>query len=301
MIYLLTIEEQIKNALSLINKFYDKSPDTYEELKKLYIDFLKKRHPEVSELFINSDTQFITDKNLTEPFLKKATKHDNSLIDDLNQGHIIDVGLSDVDIKQIEIMKEALKSLQFLYEEFYNSINLVIPSVVFLGSTRAKGGSFSGLLGIIWCGIHEDWTVSDYQEFWIHESTHHFLFLDEIVHEHYDYDTFAHKENWSHSAILNIKRPLDKVFHSIAVAIEVIAFRVNIFKINNNFRTKAHPETNVLFKQIWNSLDSLQDSLNRSPNMLKERGYMLLKIYKEKSENLEKIWLKISEENKEIA
>ena len=72
-------------------------------------------------------------------------------------------------------------------------------------------------------------------------------------------------------------------------------------QIKNIFRTKAHPETNVLFKQIWNSLESLHDSLNRSPNMLKERGYTLLKTYKEKSENSEKIWLKILEENKEIA
>lgn len=69
MIYLLSIDEQIKNSLSLVKKFYGKTPENYNELRSLYIDFLKKRHPDVSDLFSNTEIQLITDKKLTEPFL----------------------------------------------------------------------------------------------------------------------------------------------------------------------------------------------------------------------------------------
>lgn len=301
MIFLLSIDEQIKNTMALVQKFHKKSPESYDELKYFYIEFLKKRHPDISNLFSGNDVEFITDRTLAEPFLNKATKHDNSLIDDLNQGHIIDVGISEVHETQISLMKDALESLKKSYSEFYNSINLVIPSVVFLGSTRARGGSFSGLLGIIWCGIHEGWTIEDYEEFWIHESTHQFLFLDEIVHEHYDYETFANKENWSQSAILNMRRPLDKVFHSIAVAIEIIAYRLHITKTNNNFRTKPHQDVATLFKQVEESLVSLDEALSRTPHMLKERGYYLLDLYKKNIMSLKDTWLMNLQDSKEIA
>ncbi|MCU4578823.1 hypothetical protein KTJ34_15475 [Acinetobacter courvalinii] len=301
MIYLLSIDEQIKNSLAIVKKFYEKSPESYEDLRALYIEFLKKRHPDVAALFSYGKIQFITDRVLAEPFLKKATKQDSSLVDDLNQGNIIDVGLSDVDSSQISLMSDALQSLKSSYTEFYNAVELVIPSVVFLGSTKAKGGSFSGLLGIIWCGIHKDWSIKDYEEFWIHEATHHFLFLDEIVHEHYDYEIFANKENWSQSAILNMRRPLDKVLHSIAVAIEVISYRLNILKTNSNFRTKPHPETSIIFKQIEGSLLSLDEALSKSPTMLKDRGYYLVNLYKYKYEVLKEQWLRNLEDSKEIA
>lgn len=219
----------------------------------------------------------------------------------MNQGNIIDIGVSEVNENQIKLMRDALQYLKKMYPEFYSSIELVIPSVVFLGSSKAKGGSFSGLIGIIWCGVHENWAIEDYEEFWIHEATHHFLFLDEIVYEHYDYEIFAKKENWSQSAILNMKRPLDKVLHSIAVAIEIIAYRLNIKEVGNGFRTKPHPETDILFRQVESSIASLDESLSKKPEMLQKRGVYLLDLYRNKIKILKEQWLKKIEESKQIA
>lgn len=302
MIYLLSIEEQIKNSLALVKAFDFGEPQNYEQLRRSYVSFLKSRHPDVSDLFQidNIGMRYITDEKLTKPFLNKATKHDNSLIDDLDQSHVIDIGAVPVDEKQLESMKDGLLSLEKIYPEFFNAINLVIPSTVFLASNKAGGGSFSGLLGLIWSGIHKGWSIHDYQEFWIHESTHQFLFLDEIVYEHYDYETFAIKKNWARSAILNINRPLDKVFHSIGVAIEVLAFRLYILKKNSDFRTKPHPNNEILFNQVDDSISSLNEALERCPHMMKPRGYFLFQVFKDKLLVLKNDWININE-SKEIA
>jgi hypothetical protein len=55
---------------------------------------------------------------------------------------------------------------------------------------------------------------------------YHLLLIDERVHGHYvSYAKLADKRNYAHSAILKCNRPLDKVFHSLVVATELLASR----------------------------------------------------------------------------
>lgn len=50
------------------------------------------------------------------------------------------------------------------------------------------------------------------------------MFLDELRYSHYAYARILDPSTYARSAILNIDRPLDKVLHSIVVAVEILLF-----------------------------------------------------------------------------
>jgi HEXXH motif-containing protein len=104
--------------------------------------------------------------------------------------------------------------------------DLVIHTLFFHRSRNSGGGSVSSAPGAIWCSPRRQWSVTDTAEFLVHEFTHNMLFLDERRFEHYvDPQVLQQPENFAVSAVLKIPRPLDRAFHSLVVASEVLSFR----------------------------------------------------------------------------
>ncbi|CAH2810032.1 MAG: hypothetical protein CBARDCOR_6744 [uncultured Caballeronia sp.] len=69
------------------------------------------------------------------------------------------------------------------------------------------------------------YTFSDLMEMLVHELTHQTMFLDELRYAHFSYADVLDRSTWEKSTILNVARQLDKVLHSIIVAIEILLFR----------------------------------------------------------------------------
>jgi len=104
--------------------------------------------------------------------------------------------------------------------------DLVIHTLFYQRSKFSGGGSISSAPGVIWCAPRRYWSRTDLAEFLVHELSHNLLFWDERRHEHYlDYGALQDPANHALSAVRKIPRTLDRAFHSLVVASEVLCFR----------------------------------------------------------------------------
>jgi hypothetical protein len=134
--------------------------------------------------------------------------------------------------------------------------DLVIHTLFFHRSRHSGGGSVSSAPGAIWCSPRRQWSLTDTAEFLVHEFTHNMLFLDERRFEHYvNPQVLQQPENFAVSAVLKMPRPLDRAFHSLVVASEVLAFREE----NGEPETpQVHPATSELIQACQGTLDGIR-------------------------------------------
>ena len=104
----------------------------------------------------------------------------------------------------------------------------------------------------------------------LHELTHHLLFIDERNFAHFDYSQIANKNNQAFSAILNLTRPMDKVFHSIVVASELILGRQMFLPKGGT--TVVHPPTEKMSSDTVKAYQSVY-SLNNVNELIRPRGH----------------------------
>jgi len=115
----------------------------------------------------------------------------------------------------------------------------------------------------------------DILEFLVHETTHNLVFIDELSYRHYSsYQEVAKEDNFAWSAILAKPRPLDKVFHSIIVSVEVLAFREKYF--GHPDKPCLHPPTDILLDQTKRSISSVLDNMSVE-KILTNRSRLLLR------------------------
>ncbi|MDG0790806.1 HEXXH motif-containing putative peptide modification protein [Cohnella ginsengisoli] len=120
---------------------------------------------------------------------------------------------------------KALSLLQMLQPELHHVMNELIGTIVCFRKPGYGGGSVSSLIGAIWFNPLAKWSVIDYAEALYHEFIHNSLFLDDMVDSVFpDTAIIATEEALVTSTILKIKRPLDRSFHSAAVAIGLMHF-----------------------------------------------------------------------------
>ncbi len=111
-------------------------------------------------------------------------------------------------------------------------------------------------------------------EMFVHELTHHLLFIDERSYPHFDYGQLISPANHAYSAILNLERPVDKVFHSIVVAAELTAARRS-FLDGLDGPTTVHPRSERLHAETQRSIASLRDLPNLD-RLLMPRAWEIL-------------------------
>ena len=262
MYHLFGINQSVKNIYLLSHKFIlNETPKNTVELKKYYLDFLKEHQPHQP---VNYSENIIINDELIEEKLLNA--YHISALNDLGQSNLIGKTISHVKKEQLQHkVKEAIELIKFKDESLYHLLHLVIHSIFFRESEsspegfKSVGGSSSTAMGTIWISDSRDFTTEDYAELLLHELTHHLLFIFERCHAQFNYSEMVKPENFAQSAILNKKRPLDKVVHSIAVAVEIIIARKNIFK---GLSVTAHPSTEILKKQVCDAISDVQNLNN---------------------------------------
>jgi len=244
------------------------------ELKKSYQNFITSFQSEISASSFEV-TELVSGakecSDLSELF------RDTSAANDLSQETVISRNLVN-NHWAIEMEVRLIEALDFLKEsnpEFYELFTLAVNRIFISNSGRAGGGSTSGAIGVIWANPRTNWSTQDLLEFFIHEATHQFVFLDEFRHRHYsDYEQITKPINFSMSSILKIPRPLDKVLHSLLVSVEVLHFRE--YCLGHPLNPKLHPPTPLWIDQIQKTLESLK-SMPQINELLTVRGHELVK------------------------
>lgn len=220
MFYLLGEQDCLRTML-LVTAKGDALARTESQLREFYLDFVTaiggpEMRPEAPNEKVTYDDARIA---------KLMAKHTNN--QDTND---LDVGTLDTPLaarqEGMTNILAAVEHLRAVNPGLHRLFDLVIHTLFFHRSHLSGGGSVSSAPGTIWCCPRRNWSLADNSEFLVHELAHNMLFLDERRFEHYaDPQLLQQPENFAVSAVLKIPRPLDRAFHSLVVASEVLAFR----------------------------------------------------------------------------
>ena len=269
-------KEVLRNVYVLSKPFTKTSTVSFsDDLREPYLNFLEHTFP---NLPINrNDDLFVTNAETTRAL---ALAFSGSTLDDLNQHAII--GNSYVNTEQVEKLEIAQSALAEVLrrDEIFNTIfSLVIQSVFITKSNitplgySSHGGSASGAIGSIWLSMHKNIYFDDVMELLVHELIHHLLFLDELVHSHFNYKKILLEENFAYSSILNRNRPLDKVVHSMVVATEVVLARFTFLGESDSIY--IHPDSETMLRNVVKSYESVH-ALKKLDDLLTARSLEII-------------------------
>jgi hypothetical protein len=272
------LEVNVQNIYKVCFPFIsEKEIVNLNDLKLPYFKFLEKQQPDCPVNY--SDSIFILENEIEEK-LKNA--YSIGVLDDLKQSILIGEEYNlEEKIKRINKVIKALEILKKLDEDLFSLLTTTIHSIFIrnynqlLGTSGTHGGSSSGAIGVIWLTVNDNVTEYDLVELLIHELTHNLIFIDELNRPQFVYNEIKKKENYAHSSILTMNRPLDKVVHSIIVAAELLLTREKL--MNFDYVKNIHPETVVMRKNILNSIESVKNMKNID-DVLMPRGKELVQI-----------------------
>jgi hypothetical protein len=282
MLYLLGLEENLKTIYMLSKPYADGNINSEEQLKKSYLSFLSKIQPNTWHPQ-KEDGLFVFDKKIIETLIK------NHEADDFLTDFETNISLaSDASVRTaLSKVDEATNHIKSKHEDLFSLFTLAINSIFYARSSEQGGGSVSSAIGAIWCCNRKSWGLKDTVEFIIHELTHNLIFLDELRYKHYiSLPSLAGQENFVTSAILKIPRPLDKVFHSLLVATEILAHRH--YWLGEPINPIVHPSSKQIHSNCVLTLSEIKNLISKK-ELVTDRFKKLLTI-------TEKMLLKISEQ-----
>jgi hypothetical protein len=228
------------------------------QLKEYYLDFVTsiggpELRPPISSGQIEYDGSRIA---------KLIAKHtDNAAPNDLTVG-AFETPLA-ARQEAMQGIRDAIEHLGAVNPGLRRTFDRVIHTLFFHRSRNSGGGSVSSSPGVIWCSPRRTWSQKDRAEFLVHELTHNLLFLDERRFEHYvDPRLLVEPQYFALSAVLKIPRPLDRAFHSLVVASEVLAFRAENGEPPDPI---VHPSTNDILRACRATIDGIRTVLKMRP------------------------------------
>ncbi|MDE9459688.1 aKG-HExxH-type peptide beta-hydroxylase [Xenorhabdus bovienii] len=272
MIHLIGIDEVCKN-LAVLSALKSRTVSkTFEEIELGFHDFLKDLQPTVPRLK-KTGTHVINDAEM-EDTLTELYRTD-SLLNDRNQSSLIEDSLKgDIREQHEKFLLSAIEELKLKMPQIYTVFQLTIDSLFLRNSKDSGGGSTSNAVGVIWINSRKHWNIQDLTELLVHELTHNLVFIDELRYLHFrDYRLLQDESNFTKSAILHMKRPIDKVFHSIIVAVEILLARRNY--LGEPEKSHVHPPSDKMLIQAIEALNSLTDLPNYK-ELLTERGQIIM-------------------------
>lgn len=220
MFYLVGEKECLRTLILVVANGHNPAL-SISSLKKQYADFVAKIGGE--------ETRPVSDNCLAcynldriKQLIAKFT--DYSSLTDL-ETDVIETPTS-VMSEVIDRVSAAIEKLGQINPSLERTFRLFIHTLFYYRSYTSGGGSVSSAPGVIWCAPRRNWSQDDISEFLVHELAHNILFIDERRFGHYiNHQLLTDKSNYALSAVLKIPRPLDKVFHSLVVANEILNFR----------------------------------------------------------------------------
>lgn len=272
MYYLVDDREIVKNII-ILGKSSGVNETNYSScLCRCYRNYLGRLLPDM-EIPLDG-INVILERDKTNSVIKKYEGPDT-------EGYFITDAVP-FEIEAITEQKNMLnKAIIELDDSWHGSwlIHTLFHTIFFAHSKTMAGGSTSNAIGVLWLNIPQSFTVSDLTEFFVHETAHQLTFIDEIIYgNHYDYKKIKNNDLYTRSAILNMFRPADKVFHSVIVAHTIVSYRKKI--IGNNFGVNIHGRTNELLNNAISSSEMLLNVDNKH-KILTDRGrYLIMKCHK---------------------
>ncbi|WP_437296197.1 aKG-HExxH-type peptide beta-hydroxylase [Sorangium sp. So ce426] len=271
MLHLVGFRDIIKTIATLARPYHGGDLKDLWQLKVALGRFLDNCQPDVPHIPFS---KILVSENSREEALVKSYQT-TAILDDRDQSSMLGSPYSVKERQRAETALEAaIGAMKSHHPELSALFELVIHSIFLRKSSGAGGGSTSNAVGVIWVNCRDDWSRQDFEELLIHELTHNLVFLDELRHLHFaDYKLIAQPQNYARSAILATQRPLDKVFHSIIVAVELIHARRNF--LGEPSSPKVHPPTERMVECTLAALDSIYASPNVTA-LLTKRGHYLM-------------------------
>jgi hypothetical protein len=240
----------------------DRLVESIDDLREGYWSFLGARQPDIpvnrgDDVFI-SDAE--TQDRLRGAFLKGA-------LNDLNQEGVVGASYAEAELdSRTQLARTALADLLAMDESFETLFRLVVHSIFVRpsqpgnGALGSHGGSSSAAIGSVWLAMGDRISRLDLVEMYVHELTHHLMFIDELNNPQFNYDLISQERNYALSAILKRQRPLDKVVHSIVVGASLVEARFGF--LDSHVATVVHPATPVLRSDICASVESVLELSN---------------------------------------
>ncbi|MBV9487265.1 MAG: hypothetical protein JO246_14555 [Frankiaceae bacterium] len=243
-----------------------------DDLRVPYRDWLGRRQPTVT---IGGDitlrrTEFCDDPELKRAIIQLNTGHAESHADLAPE--IFDAGTVR---RRIAALEGALERLREVDTDVVDLFELVVNRV-FVGGDNAVAGSTSSSIGVTWATLPNDYPSGDLVEFLVHEFTHHLLFIDDAMFQHYTDPQGAATRGLTLSPVRGVLRPLIFVLHSLVVAVEILKLRrgpVGTMPTTNFF----HPDTQHLHDSCVACVRSIEASVE-SLSLLSPRGLALFNI-----------------------
>lgn len=251
-------------CLGTIVKLVDGRTMSLGQLRGAYLSFINKIiGPTISPSY--SDSQVTYDDHRIHRLI--ALYEDDSQLTDLK----VRVEATPDHARRSAMAKvlEAKSWIREIDPYFVETFDFYIHTIFYQRSAESGGGSVSSALGVIWCSISKRWSPEDTYEFLLHELTHNILFVDERAYQHYtDLNSLSEPSLMAMSAVLELKRPLDKAFHSLVVANEVLEHR----RIHGAPSSPAiHPSSDHMQKAVLRSIDSISELVDKRGDLVTDR------------------------------
>lgn len=261
-------------ALSSTESAFEAFTD-YVPLRKGFRLFLHKIQPTIPQTDVLFHNQYLYDTTLINKIIPHFSGTD----------FLTDMGAT-VQHTERKSMKEALAHIKHALSyiknrqpDIFKLFNTVIHTLFYMRSRHEGGGSVSSAIGTIWCSNKKEWSLQDCTEFLLHELIHNVIFIDELRYRHYiSLPRLGEEQNYCLSSILARPRPIDKVFHSLIVALEIVFARLEW--LGEPVNPFVHPPTEQILKNIGNTIESLQSISHE--NLVTERFRFLLDIAAQK-------------------
>lgn len=282
MYYLLGFNENLTTIAAVSKRFIEKDPKetSFEDLKKGYIEFTRYIQSELPIMDLKGEINFVEDDHLFWQLIKFFIDHDpenpSKMIGGCNFKRIDDASIAK---KKFVLVKDSLKIYKEKNQEHYFLFNFLFSYLILVESEHIASATIPKALGLLLLD-HKEWSIFDLCEMFLHEVTHQLITLDEYRYGHYtNLDALKVKKNYALSATRGVKRPLNKVLHSLIVSYEILEYRKAVGALA--LPIKLHPTSIILADQITKTINSIKN-IKDLKNILMPRAFAMVDLVEEK-------------------
>lgn len=245
-------------------------------LKAAYQTFLRRWHPRLPSGSVSGPV-YVDDprieSELIRAFLNESPLDDLPRYRDKTFFEIGDERRGDITADLLHVAN-AIDGFRDIDPGFWNVFDLFVNHLFFAFSRYSRGGTDSDCIGVLYLSRARQYSLRDLYEIIVHELTHTMMFVDELTRPHYGEESLMpHPENWALAAITGMRRPLDKVLHSMVISTEVLLHRELV--LGHEGETTIHPDSVTLRGNVLRTIDSLVEHPNRDA-LLGRRGFELI-------------------------
>jgi hypothetical protein len=237
------------------------SIQTTDDLRNIYHQFIEHALPDIDVNRSNDpfNVSMPSEDKAAEAFTMSCSMGNP----DQSRGFVGEAYPETVREKKIYAGRQALFDLRIKCKEVTDILDLVVHSIIIRKPNDKDGpvahsSSAANAVGVIWLSFLDDLTKHDLQELYVHELIHQLLFIDDFLHQQFNYARMSEQRNFGLTAISLTPRPLDIVIHSLIVAVELL--RARAMYLGEPTSPHVHPPSNRIVASIQGSYRSIKQA-----------------------------------------